>query len=592
MPSVPPNRISFGPVFDIRPSPARVSAEAAAAIPRLLLIGFLTAYILAGLIGREPWYPDDAAGFGVMWTMAHGSRADWWLPSIAGEVYGEDGPLPFWLGAMFIRVAGAWLGDPMAARLSCVVWFVLACASLWYATYRLARREDAQPVVFVFGGEAQPRDYGRMLADVALLLFLGTVGVVLRLHLTTVDAAAMAFICFGLFATALALDRPWQGATLLGLAVAGVALSRGPTAGLWTLLALGTAFVLTQEGHRRWLGALLVVAIAAGAVAVWPLGAQAGAPRSPLYFEAWWNWARSTAALAGRVDLVWMARNLPWATWPLWPFAAWALYAWRHGLGRPHVLIPLLSAALLLLFTFFTQPISDGVLMPLVPPLAILAAFGAVTLRRGSENTIDWFAIVVFTFLALVVWAYFIAAQTGTPPKMAASMRRLSGDFDAPLSILPLGVAALATIAWLALVIWRILLRPPMLWRGAMLAAGGATMLWLLLATLILPYFNHNRSYTVLARDIAARARQIAGDKACIQAHRLQPGHRALFAFYGPIRFGRDVDGEPCPLALHRDSQRTALDDEPPLGQWTLVWEGSWPARADETLRLYRRAVR
>ena len=63
-----------------------------------------------------------------------------------------------------------------------------------------------------------------------------------------------------------------------------------------------------------------------------------------------------------------------------------------------------------------------------------------------------------------------------------------------------------------------------------------------LLGTLILPYFNHNRSYTELAREVAGRARELAGDKACVQAHRLQPGHRALFAYYGPIRFCRDVD--------------------------------------------------
>jgi hypothetical protein len=131
-----------------------------------------------------------------------------------------------------------------------------------------------------------------------------------------------------------------------------------------------------------------------------------------------------------------------------------------------------------------------------------------------------------------------------------------------------------------------------MLWRGALLAAGGTTMLWLLMTTLILPYFNNNRTYTTLAREVAARARTLAGEGACVQAHRLQPGHRALFAYYGNIRFGREIDGEPCPLALHRDSQRTALDDEPPLGQWNLVWQTVWPARPDETLRLYRRQVR
>jgi 4-amino-4-deoxy-L-arabinose transferase-like glycosyltransferase len=579
-------------VFDIRPSPARVSVEAAAPIPRLLLLGLLAAYIVAGLIGREPWYPDDAAGFGVMWTMAHGTRPEWWLPSIAGDVYLEDGPLPFWLGAVLMRALGPWLGDPMAARLSCIVWFVMAAAALWYATYRLARRDDAQPVVFVFGGEANPRDYGRMLADVAVLLFLGTVGVVLRLHLTPVDAAAMAFVCLALFAVALALDRPWLGALLLGLAVGGVALSRGPSAALWSLLACGTAFALTQQRERRWLGLVLAIAVAALVFAVWPLGADVRAPRSALYFEAWGRWARSTVAFATGVDLLWIARNFPWATWPLWPFAGWAMYAWRHGWRRPHVLVPAVVTVLLLLLTFATQPIADGVLMPVVPPLAILAAFGAVTLRKGSENTIDWFAIVGFTFLALVVWSYFIAAQTGTPPKMALSVRRLSGGYDASLGVLPLSVATLATLVWIALVIWRIALRPPMLWRGALLAAGGTTMLWLLMTTLILPYFNNNRTYTTLAREVAARARTLAGEGACVQAHRLQPGHRALFAYYGNIRFGREIDGEPCPLALHRDSQRTALDDEPPLGQWNLVWQTVWPARPDETLRLYRRQVR
>ena len=51
-----------------------------------------------------------------------------------------------------------------------ILWFLLATGGLWYATLRLARRDEAQPVAFAFGGEATARDYGRMLADVAVLL--------------------------------------------------------------------------------------------------------------------------------------------------------------------------------------------------------------------------------------------------------------------------------------------------------------------------------------------------------------------------------------------------------------------------------------
>ena len=47
--------------------------------------------------------------------------------------------------------------------------------------------------------------------------------------------------------------------------------------------------------------------------------------------------------------------------------------------------------------------------------------------------------------------------------------------------------------------------------------------------------------------------------------------------------------GSDCALLLQRDSRRTQLDDAAPTGGWTPVWEGRWPARPDEVLRLYRR---
>ena len=55
--------------------PVRLPAAATNALPRwgLLALGLL--YILPGLIGRDPWKNDDAASFGIMWTMAHGTPA-------------------------------------------------------------------------------------------------------------------------------------------------------------------------------------------------------------------------------------------------------------------------------------------------------------------------------------------------------------------------------------------------------------------------------------------------------------------------------------------------------------------------------------
>lgn len=575
--------------FDTRLSPARVSAAAASAFPRRALFALLIVYIVAGLFGRDPWFGDDAAGFGVMLAMARGDGHAWWLPMVAGDWYGEEGPLAFWVGAALIRALGGWLGDAQAARLSAALWFSVATTATWYAAYRLARRSEAQPVSFAFGGEAQPRDYGRMLADVAVLLLIGTIGIVLRMHETTAETAAFAWVCVVLFGLVLALEAPARGALIAGAAVGAVALTRGPWPALWLMLAaFASLWLLLQDPQRRLAVALAALA-AIGVAAIWPLGALTvdGALRDE-YFALWRAWAIGGAGLPGAEDLLWVLRNGAWYAWPLWPLVAWTFYAWRHALRAPHVAVPGLVAAALFLALLLGDPVNDSALMLLVAPMVLLGTFGATALRRSLDNLIDWFAMAIFTLFATAAWAYYLAFTTGSPPRMAFSVERLVPGLAPELRFPALVFAALATFGWLALVVWRIVRRPPMLWRGPALAACGLTMLWLLLVTLFLPAVNYNRSYAPLAAELRAQADRISPD-ACIEPYRLQAAHRALLEFHGGLRFAPARSSTRCPLLLQRDSRRTQLDDEPPPGDWQRAWEGRWPARPDETLLLYRR---
>ena len=128
--------------FDTRLSPSRVTAAAASEFPRWALFALLVIYIGAGLFGRDPWSGDGALGLGIIASMVEGGSTAWWLPNAVGEWIAEEGPLPFWVGAIFVHALGGVLGDAQAARLSCIVWFALATTALWYATYRLARRTD------------------------------------------------------------------------------------------------------------------------------------------------------------------------------------------------------------------------------------------------------------------------------------------------------------------------------------------------------------------------------------------------------------------------------------------------------------------
>ena len=86
--------------------PVRLPASATLALPRWALFALCLLYILPGLVGREPWKNDDAASFGVMWTMAHGSWQDWLWPNIAGLLSWKGGSAPFYLSQLASLYAG------------------------------------------------------------------------------------------------------------------------------------------------------------------------------------------------------------------------------------------------------------------------------------------------------------------------------------------------------------------------------------------------------------------------------------------------------------------------------------------------------
>ena len=126
--------------------PVRLPASATLALPRWGLVALCLLYILPGLVRRDPWKSDDAAGFGIMWTMARGGWQDWLLPPIAGLPVPGEGPLAFWLGALFIHLFGWLLGDALAARIATIGFFLIGALSVWYSTYLLGRRSETQPI--------------------------------------------------------------------------------------------------------------------------------------------------------------------------------------------------------------------------------------------------------------------------------------------------------------------------------------------------------------------------------------------------------------------------------------------------------------
>lgn len=564
--------------------PFLVTELQAGKLPRWGLLLLCVLYIVPGFAGRDPWRQADAADFGIALTMARGGPTEWLMPSIAGEPVTENGPLPFWIAALAARAVPLFSEHAMV-RVCWMVALGLMLACFWYSAYELAKRPGLQPED-PFGAAASRVDFGRAIADSALLVLLATLGAIARLHETTAEAAQVGVWALFLYGAARAPDRPGVGGLIAGGAIAATVMTRGllPAAALaCTAIALPMLSRQYRLVARHWLPAVLGTGLAGGAI--WPVALATSGPVEQTYLAGWlaWNMAQLEGlSLPGLADL---ARRLPWFLWPAWPMAAWALLRWRGRLGEPAVALPLLNLAAIAALALLTSGGDEDFLLPATLPVAMLAAIGLPTLRRSVVSLIDWFAVMVYCVIGFAVWAYWVAFVTGFPPRMAFSAARIAPGFEPTLISADIVLGMLATVAWVLLVRWRISRHPPMIWRAVVLSCGGLVLAWFLLMTLWLPAFNQRNTYREVSQKAAAA---IEPGYDCVGTRGLGRAQRASLHYFGGLRFG--APGQRCGWLLAQDEgplARTAGSSEP---GWTLRWEGSRPRDRDERLRLYRRA--
>lgn len=566
--------------------PVRLPASATNALPRWALLALCLLYILPGLIGRDPWKSEDAAGFGIMWTMAHGGLNDWLWPHIVGLPMADKGPLAYWLGAICIKLFGWLVGDPLAARLATVGFFLLGCMSVWYATYLLGRRTEAQPLRLAFGGQPEPRDYGRTLADGALLIYLGCLGLLMHSHSTSTEALQVSLVAFSLYAAVRLFDScSARTAITLGMALGLLVLARGWTVpltlciGLLVLAALRDKTLISRLAIYSFPVALLVAQ-------TWLIAGYVVRPFNSSPFDAWMLWNYQQLSWPSLEALRHLLKNGMWFAWPAWPFAAWAVYAWRKQYDALHILLPLTFAAVFIVLVLLDPHPEEGTLLPLLPPLAILAAFGLPTMKRGAINAVDWFAVMTLTTCAGFIWLGWVAKQTGWPAQLAKNAFKLAPGFKPEFSLIAFLVAAFATAGWIVVVHWRISRRPSTLWRAVVLSSGGVILCWLLLTTLWLPWINYGKSYAGVAHQIAQK---LPSSRSCVETD-VGPAQRASFAYFGNIPFAQFDDGQ-CDFLLLQDSSRKKAEARLVKSdqQWKLLWEGRRPSDRNERFRLYQR---
>ncbi len=570
-----------------QPTPAIVTQSAVRRLPRIALFLFCVAYVLPGFLGREPWKNADVSAFGVMLEMAAG-HSGWWNPQVLGVAVEEAGPLPYWLGAVFIKLL-VFLSPEVAVRVPFALLLALTLVCTWYTVYHLARQPAAQPVQFAFGGEAKPTDYARALADAGLLALMACLGLAQLSHETTPDLARLALVSVMLLMAshmALAGQRqPVRNAAIWGTAIAALVFSGAP----WIAVMLGAGLLLIlwlsrrhqPEPNTQWLTdenpsqpdplllstVLLVLVIAASA-----LFGHIPAPslQTALGDVQWQSWGKL----------------LVWFTWPAWPLVLWTLLRWRKQLLRPHVALPL-WAAMVSVVDSALSPERDRALLLALPALAALAAFALPTLRRSVSALVDWFTLIFFSGCALIIWVIWFAMQTGMPAKPAANVAKLAPGFMPEFSPLLFLAGAVATAAWLWLVAWRVGKHRQALWKSLVLPAAGATLCWLLLMTLWLPLLDFGRSYGPVSRRIAT----LVPAQGCVLVDGLSQAQIAALQYHGAlklVRTGSD-QGNACQSMVVAPSSQATLHLRVELTHWAFKSTVSRLTDTKESLLVYQR---
>lgn len=569
------------------PKPVRLSASATLALPRWGILLLCLLYILPGLIGRDPWKNADAADFGVMWTMAQHGWQDWLWPNISGLPVAGSGPLTFWLGAICIKLFGGILGAPLAARLAPFCFFLIGAYSVWHTTFILGRRNSAQPMRLAFGGQPEANAYGRMLADGALLIYLGCLGLLMHSHETSVEALFVALIAYNLYRCARYLDVPSiKNACLLGLALGALALTNGLVTpfGLFFCFFVGIFFCKPPR-QKHIINLVIAFTVSIAIVIIWWLAEQTARPYNSSPFNAWLVWNASQFGIPSFDSIKYFFKNGIWFFWPAWPYALWAIYAWRREWRSAHVLLPLLFTITFFVLAIFNPGKEETVLLSMLPPLAILAAMGLPTMKRGAINAIDWFSVMTLTICALFIWVAWTAANTGWPAGIAKNAAKLAPGLTPEVNMVATLVALCVTIGWFALVYWRLSRQPSVLWRAVVLSTGGVILCWVLLATLWMPWINYNKSYAGIATEMAAK---VTDRNSCIRTN-VSGSQRAVFAYFGNVRF-EGFEAEKCDYLLLGD--RVPKYNRPASPKthngMKLIWEGHRPSDRGERFRLYQ----
>jgi len=513
-----------------------------------------------GLVGHDPWKPDEAYSFGLIYSML--KSGDWLVPTLAGEPFMDKPPLFYWTAALFAKLFSPLLPLHDGARL----------ASGFYSALTL-----------LFIGLASRKLYGDNRGWAAAIILVGCLGMLVRAHEMITDLALLTGCAMMLFGFSLSQERPKRAGILIGTGVGIGFMAKGfisPV--LFILTAALLPAIFNKWRVRKYYSSLAISLIfVLPWLTIWPLLLYL---RSPQLFEAWaWshnigNWLTYIKAGPNKESLYYL-QTLPWLAWPALPLAFWVVWNSRKRLEqRDDLQLPLVSFLVMLVTLSLVPNIKEVFALPMLLPLTLLAAASLSALKRSAANALDWFGIMTFALLAILMWWGWAGLLLDNQAKITHWLKDYQPGFEPELHTTPFIIAIIATVTWVVLV-WRV---GRSMRRSVTNWASGVTLIWILAMTLWLPWLDSGKSY----RNMVTSLKQaLPKQYDCVASEHLGEGQRAMLHYFGNIITRRDPKLRCDFRLIQGDSVSKPLLDET---RWKKIWEGNRKGDKNERYRLYR----
>ena len=532
-------------------------------VPFLLMLLLSLAWLLPGLIGHEPWKGDEAETMGLIHSVLSG--APWAVPTLAGEPWPYAAPpLYSLISAAFAQLFAPLLPAHDGARLAggSFVLLMLIFSALT-------------------GRELYGREHGRLV----VLILIGSIGLWISAHESIPQTALLAGVAMVGYGAALSLRRAYLGGAIAGTGL-GISFM---SIGFAETFALGIGLLALPLFCPDWRqlstakAAALAVLFAAPWWLIWPVALYHS---NPVVFADWWHHQIQARFIFWshhhKTPTLYYLQFLPWFSWPAWPLALWAVWQGKrhHSLTTPGIVLPLsMWASFTLILSLTTSPSPDQGL-PLLLPLAWLAAGSTYTLRRGAANALYWFAIMTFAVVGAAAWIYWSALDVGFPPQLALHLHKLQPRYQGAIHPLLVGFAVIYCLAWTVLVLRmkRSPQRPLLAW------AAGMTLAWGLAANLFVHPLDERLSYAAIMKSLEPHL----PDHSCVASRGVNDGARAMLDYYLGVQTLREesVGKSSCRFLLVEDQNEGRKI--PKIDGWRTVWHDSRLGHHEERFILYR----